>query len=215
MELKDYYSILELPPSATTDEIKKAYRRMALAWHPDKNGDDPYAAAQFAIVKEAYEVLTDPAKKHLYLQERWYAKSTGKVKPKKALTPVNLLKEMLEVERSVARMDNHRMNKNGLLDQLLAIFNSEVIEMLQHFNDPKTNSEIVSLAIRSAQWLEHPQQQRLFAQLRKIPVEPRETTYLKTTLRKSFSKQRWERIQVWLLLSIVIAICLVIYLVGR
>lgn len=63
MHLKDYYKLLELEPSATLPEIKKAYRRLALLHHPDKTGNDPYSAAQFSDIKEAYEVLTNPTKK--------------------------------------------------------------------------------------------------------------------------------------------------------
>ena len=64
MLLKDYYTILELEPSATLPEIKKAYRRLALQYHPDINPNDSYAAAQFVEIKEAYETLTIPAKKN-------------------------------------------------------------------------------------------------------------------------------------------------------
>ena len=78
MQLKDYYSILELHPSATRDEIKKAYRRLAHQYHPDKKNNDPYAAAQFSNIKEAYEILSNPVKKDQYLQQRWYTQSIGK-----------------------------------------------------------------------------------------------------------------------------------------
>ena len=78
IELKDYYSILELQPSATLQEIKKAYRRLALQYHPDRTNNDRYAAVHFTEIKEAYEVLTNPTKKEFYLQQRWYHQSMGK-----------------------------------------------------------------------------------------------------------------------------------------
>jgi curved DNA-binding protein CbpA len=78
VQLKDYYYILELPPSAAGDEIKKAYRRLAHQYHPDKKNNDPYAAARFSDIKEAYEILSNPLKKDYYLQQRWYAQSIGK-----------------------------------------------------------------------------------------------------------------------------------------
>lgn len=80
MQLKDYYRVPEIEPSASFPEIKKAFRKLAHQYHPDKNQHDPYAFAQFAAIKEAYEVLSNPAKKEYYLQQRWYNQSTGKRK---------------------------------------------------------------------------------------------------------------------------------------
>ena len=91
MHLKDYYSILEIESSATQAEIKKAFRKLAHQYHPDKNQHDPYANAQFVEVKEAYELLTNPAKKEYYLQQRWYEQSIGKKKKQDIITPVTVL----------------------------------------------------------------------------------------------------------------------------
>ncbi|KAI6197165.1 J domain-containing protein [Aphelenchoides besseyi] len=62
---KDYYKVLGVAKGATDDEIKKAYRKMALKFHPDKN-KEPGAEAKFKEVAEAYDVLSDPKKKEIY-----------------------------------------------------------------------------------------------------------------------------------------------------
>ena len=72
---KDYYESLDLPRTATADEIKKSHRRLARKYHPDLNPGDKEAEARFKAVQEAYEVLSDPKKRERYdrLGHRWQA----------------------------------------------------------------------------------------------------------------------------------------------
>jgi curved DNA-binding protein len=68
MEYKDYYKILGVARTADEKEIKRAYRQLALKYHPDKNPDDPQAEERFKEINEAYEVLGDPSKRAKYDQ---------------------------------------------------------------------------------------------------------------------------------------------------
>lgn len=62
---KDYYDILGIKKGASDDDIKKAYRKQALRYHPDKN-TSPGAEEKFKEIAEAYDVLSDPKKKDIY-----------------------------------------------------------------------------------------------------------------------------------------------------
>lgn len=69
-QTKDYYAVLGVPASATQEEIKKHYRKLAAKHHPDKNQSDPKAAERFKEISEAYQVLGDVEKRKQYDQMR-------------------------------------------------------------------------------------------------------------------------------------------------
>src|SRR6476469_5203724 len=68
MSKRDYYDVLGVAKGASADEIKKAYRKLAIKFHPDKNPDDKSAEDKFKEAAEAYEVLSNPEKKQRYDQ---------------------------------------------------------------------------------------------------------------------------------------------------
>lgn len=68
MAKKDYYSLLDISRSASADEIKKAYRKLAMKYHPDKNPGNKSAEDKFKEITEAYEVLSDTKKREMYDQ---------------------------------------------------------------------------------------------------------------------------------------------------
>jgi molecular chaperone DnaJ len=68
MAKRDFYEVLGVTKSASAEEIKKAYRKLAIQFHPDKNPDNPEAEDKFKEAAEAYEVLSNAEKKARYDQ---------------------------------------------------------------------------------------------------------------------------------------------------
>ena len=82
MEYKDYYKILGLERSAGTDEVRKAYRKLAMQYHPDRNPNNKQAEEKFKVINEAYQVLSDKQKRARYDQlgsaySNWEQRSGG------------------------------------------------------------------------------------------------------------------------------------------
>src|SRR5699024_12760037 len=66
MSKRDYYEVLGVQKSASSDDIRKAYRRMAMKYHPDRNPDSAEAEEKFKEAKEAYEILSDDSRRAAY-----------------------------------------------------------------------------------------------------------------------------------------------------
>jgi curved DNA-binding protein len=66
MDYQDYYKVLGVSRDASAEEIRKAYRKLAMKYHPDRNPDDKQAEERFKEINEAYQVLNDPQKRAHY-----------------------------------------------------------------------------------------------------------------------------------------------------
>ena len=215
MHLKDYYNILKLEPSATLPEIKKAYRKLALQYHPDKNSD-AYAAAQFTEIKEAYEVLTNPAKKEYYLQQRWYNQSLGKRKTQDIITPVTVLLQALELEKYVSKLDVFRMDKPGLQEYILGLISDSTIEQLKKFNEPETNRQIITIILKAMLPLPKLYVKKITEQLNKLSEgDEIAKSQLTAFIQKNEKKNRRDRFSIIIIILATTFLCLLIYLAGR
>jgi curved DNA-binding protein CbpA len=214
LQTKDYYKILEIPPSATLTEIKSAYRRLAHQFHPDKNNNDRYASAQFEMIKEAYEVLTNPTKKEYYLQQRWYDQVMNKKPSAIVITPVTLLKQFLELDKYVAKLDVHRMDEQGLYDYICHVLSDETIEKLNAFDERDINKSIVESILKSSQALSWSYIKPLSGRLMKINADQTALEEIRLLAHQSERSDHWTKNKVWLILLIVLLICYLIYVIS-
>lgn len=214
LQSKDYYKILELSPSATLKEVKSSYRRLAHLLHPDKNSNDPYATARFALVKEAYEVLSNPSRKEHYLQQRWYDQVMNNKQTDLVITPVDILKRFIELDKYVSRLDVHRLDQQGLYEYINYNLSDEIIEKLNGFNEPDINTTIVESVLKIATSLDYQYVSGLSDRLEKLKSNT--GTHDKILLYHQHSRKSasWHRLKIWLLLLVVIMICFLIYFLS-
>jgi curved DNA-binding protein CbpA len=125
MSSKDYYQLLGVKSNASTEEIKKSYRRLALKYHPDKNPGDLLAEAVFKEIAEAYDVLSDAKKREDYHYKRFYTYNYKHAAAQTA-TPQSILNDAIKLQKLIEKADP-----------------SELIAMLCCFNCSKFYQQII------------------------------------------------------------------------
>jgi type VI protein secretion system component Hcp len=151
--LKDYYKILGVKPSASLTEIKKAYRRLAMQYHPDKNPGNPFADVQFREITEAYTTLSDPIRREQYDDNRWHSSAHARREYVQEVTPAWLLKICIDMNNSLAAMDTYRISRGALSDYIMLILSDAHIAVLQKANDDEANKAIIEEVFKAMRWL--------------------------------------------------------------
>ena len=211
MPVKDHYKTLKVPAQASIEEIKKAYRLLAQQHHPDKNNNDPYGVAYFSEIKEAYETLTNPVKKNIYLQERWYNRATGNKRSREVITPVTILKEALEFEKYTSSMDVFRIDKELLFSYMNELLSEETISQLQQFNETEINQQIVLTFLKPVRLLKSEKALLLNERLCKMAKDNHQIQLMiNNTIRKIQQEEKWKKYEWIFVLLITLAILLLI-----
>ena len=211
MHIKDHYKILQVAPHATTGEIKKAYRKLAHQYHPDKNNDDPYSVAYFNEIKEAYETLTNPAKKDNYLQQRWYNKASANTNTQELITPFSILKRALEFEKYTAALDVFRMDRESLFDYMNELLSEETINKLLQFNEPDINQQIMLILLKPIRFLKYEKALLLTDKLSKLTAGKNQNhSLISGTMLQIKQKEKWQQYKWIVIVIITAALCILI-----
>mgnify|MGYP001764956396 CR=1 FL=1 len=144
MAIKDYYEILEISRDCPEAGIKKAFRNLAMLYHPDKNIGNPYAAQHFREIQEAYQVLSNPIKRSEYDQKRWQVKGgNNRFTSASYITPDLLLQEIQHLKKEISQMDEFRMDHFALSRTLEQLLNDQHRKLLLQSGRQDTNKKLV------------------------------------------------------------------------
>ncbi len=176
--MTDYYKLLGILPTATTDEIKKAYRSLALKYHPDRNPGDQPSEAFFKKVTEAYSILSDPEARENYNFNYKNSQQTSnnknqqqthtEHKQRHQVTPQSILLIFQEIRKKVNSVEKSRINKPTLYNALNDLLSIANINLLLAFNDTKTNIEIINEVFDCSKVLAYPNVENLSTKLVKL-----------------------------------------------
>jgi curved DNA-binding protein CbpA len=212
--VKDHYKILGVAATATVAEIKKAYRRLALQYHPDKNFGNQLYDAKFKEIKEAYEVLTDAKQREEYNYSRKY-QQPEKHKKAKTVTAQTILSEAVALRKKTTAVDPDRMNKEALFQLIQMLLSQQNIVILQQHKDGNVNKRVIEDVLFCCRVLPFQQVEKICFQL--TAVAGTDNVLYRTIY--NFSKEArissyWNRYKIYLALAIALILCFAIYILG-
>lgn len=215
MPVKDYYTLLKIEPNADLPTIKKAYRKLAMQYHPDKTGNDHYTESYYREIQEAYVVLSDTSKREEYHYQRWLEKSMGHSLDT-ALSPAQIIHLFLKTEQYLHGTDSFKMDKYHLLEHLKELYSLGRQEIIISSNDEQLEKESLRLAIQSSKLLPSGAQfnfqkhlQMLLSRHANIHEEWNDKVY---AINK---KERLDSFKIPIVILITILICLAILLISK
>ncbi|MBC7721159.1 MAG: J domain-containing protein [Pedobacter sp.] len=145
MLAKDYYEILQILPTASLDEIKKAYRKLALQYHPDTATDVALDANKFIEIKEAYEILSDTKKRQVYHYKRFYKNYQQQT----VVTPEIILQQTIDLAALVSVLDPFRIDYDKLNHQITQTINANTIKVLKEKKDNFIIQKVVKNCLKT------------------------------------------------------------------
>ncbi|MFV0606338.1 MAG: DnaJ domain-containing protein [Niabella sp.] len=212
--IKDYYKILQVPPSANGKEIKAAYRKLAIQHHPDRNPGDTFALQQFNLVKEAYETLSKPVLKEIYLRERWVAKYNNHPLQDKISTPEDILLTLIHTHKKIQSFDAFRVDKNGISETINSILNPEAVAVLNYYKEIPVNEAIIQQTLSINSILPLKEQQNITKLLKQIQASAQSEKHIQSAEDLIGQQVIISKIQPWLIVLAVIILCVLIYLTS-
>ena len=212
--MKNHYQTLRLPPNASQEDIKKAFRKLALQFHPDKN-DTASSHALFLEIQESYIILSDPKKKKLYDEERYFSGLSSRKEPTQ-ITAGWILKLAQELRKHTAYLHSYDLNHTALYDYTLLILSDTHLAYLEAENDPDTNSRLVEELLMAVNKINYAYYEKITTKL--LTVNPVEV-HIPELIRKSRKLKKDDHISdkwlPWIVTISVLLLCILMYLYGK
>lgn len=204
--LKDYYKTLELLPSATAEEVKRAYRALAFKYHPDTNPDNSFAHHHFLEIQEAYNVLSHEHKRCKYDEERWLNGMSNRTKEQVIVSPAWLLQESLKLQQHMKTVDTYRMSHSALFDYIMLLLGDGHMAILK--NDTVNNAAIVQTLLQSTRHLKHQYMLPLTDKMALlVPVDNELLAAIYKQQNRSRLQAMWEKYLPLLIVAITLLLC--------
>ena len=208
----NHYTTLQVSPNASAEEIKKAYRKLALQFHPDVAGDNNVFAEKFRAIKAAYDVLSNSKTRQQYHYKHFY--KDFKTQP--VVTAEWIAEQAKDLAAFAKVLDPYRINEDGLFDRIMALLSAYNFTVLKQANNTKLNKIIVTSVLYCTQLLPY----NCLIQVNEPLLLLAETdTYLIDLIVSNTKLQRrlayWNQYKLALAIVIAIGLCVAMYLLVK
>ncbi|MGF7232973.1 J domain-containing protein [Arachidicoccus sp.] len=209
MEIKNYYYILGVAPTASNYEIKAAYRKLAQLYHPDKNANDKLAENVFKEINEAYAVLSDKEKRQIYHRQHFGTSLLKHTVQFDTITASFIYEKLIAIRKNMEQVDPYRMNKNALIFELEQLFSAVHVAILKKENNQRINSGIIDATLHIVTILSLGDQKQIIGLVENIQHERKEKII------RFFQKQKrisfWKKYEIAFVMLFSLLICVVLY----
>ena len=209
MQKKNYYQILGVPPGASNAEIKAAYRRLALIYHPDKNTDDPTSSYVFQEINEAYQILSNNSARADY--HRSFEAEGKKFGQAQTLffSAELLLVKLGHMRKALDETDPYRMNTDAVFEELEQLFSTYHLSILEKENNTTLTAKITVTCLAVISYLPKKEQLIITADLNRLPGQS--PNAIADFLKKQGQKWFWDRYKIWVVLFVTVLLCLLLF----
>lgn len=215
MPLKDYYKILSVAPNADATTIKKAFRKLAMQYHPDKNEESQSSTIFFREVQTAYDILSNPEKREQYHYQRWLEKSKGH-ELDTAITAEQILQLFINTERMIHETDSFRRENNLIKEILISLYTSSRIDLMIEKENSELEKTTIILAMHSSKSLDAGFQIQLTNLLDKlIQRHPELAAEWEKQIKVTQKKEFIEKLKLPAVILITILLCIIILLISK
>jgi len=209
MSQEDLYSILHIAPTAGNAEIKKAYRRLAMQFHPDKYPDSSLNTEQFRRVTEAYKILSNPTKRKAYHQKKY----PGHFYNRKALNTQEILTELSKIKLFIKAEGQNSIDYYQVERKIAELLNNQNLFEFQSETDLDLRKKIVQEVLECCNYLEYPMIISIIPLLNKI-ADSEEAVLIASFLTIKKYWYYWDKYKIIAAILIAAIICFLIYRLG-
>ncbi|MCY7421989.1 MAG: DnaJ domain-containing protein [Chitinophagaceae bacterium] len=216
MSLKDYYSILGVSPAASLLVIKKAYRKLAHNYHPDKNGGNKLYELKFKEIAEAYRVLSDGKRRNDYNYARFGFAQSGHKTHNTHFSIKYILLNAKKLHNHVAASDPDRINLIAVSKQVNELLSNVTIKTLEEKANESEITEFVRHIIVASVYFPYLRLKTIVPVLVKLAKADNDLIIdIMNFDRKVKRNTLWNEYKILVVLIMVMLFCLLIYFISK